>query len=351
MAISIPVYATREDIKDALDSKETARNNTRIDDELMASTLSVESQMHRKFYPQTATRYFPWPDRRSPTPSRLWLDDDELISLSSLSSGGTTIAATDYFLEPVNTGPPYTSIQIDLDSSAAFGGGSTWQRGITGVGVFGHSNNTAPAGALAEALDTSETGVDVTDSALIGIGSLIKVDSERMLVTGKASLTTGQTVITSALTASATNETVLVTSAASMIVGEMLTIDSERMLVVDITGNSLTVKRAWDGSTLAAHNTGVTIYAGRTLTVVRGACGTTAAAHDTAAAITVQVYPGLIRELCKAETVALLTGQARAWARGSGAAESEKPPVGTGLAGLRADAARAYRRKARMAAV
>ncbi len=346
MTISLPCYASREDVKAALESKETARNNARIDEHLQAASREAESLCHRRFYPEVATRYFDWPNYQYARSWRLWLDEDELISVSSLLAGGTTIASTDYFLEPVNSGPPYTHIEIDLDSSAAFESGSTHQRAIAVAGTYaGAPLRTTPGGALAEALDTSETAVDVTDSASIGIGSLINVESERMLVTGKSQLTTGQTVITTALTASAANESVLVTSAAGFTVGEVLTVDAERMLLLDITSNTLTVKRAWDGSTLAAHNTGVTIYAPRTLTVVRGALGTTAAAHDTATAITVQVYPSLVRELTIGETVELLSGHARAWAQSVSNGEGKTLPPGVGLPGLRDRVRQAHGRR------
>ncbi len=352
MAISLPCYATREDIKVALDSKETARNNARIDEHLQAASREAESLCHRRFYPEVATRYFPWPNYQYARPWRLWLDEHELASATAVVSGGTTIAAADYFLEPVNSGPPYDRVEIDLDSSAAFDSGNTHQRSIGITGTYaGAPLRTTPGGALAEALDSSETAVDVTDSASIGIGSLINVESERMLVTGKTALTTGQTVITTALTASAANESVLVTSAAGFTVGEVLTVDAERMLLLDITSNTLTVKRAWDGSTLAAHNTGITIYAPRTLTVVRGALGTTAVAHDTATAITVQVYPSLVRELTIAETVDLLTGHARAWAQSTSNGEAKTLPAGVGLPGLRARVRKAHGRQQRVAAV
>lgn len=353
MTITTPCYAWREDIKTVLDYKETARANTQIDNALQSASRSIEDICHRRFYPEIATRYFPWPNYQRARPWRLWLDENELISVSALSSGGTTIAASDYFLEPVNSGPPYASIEIDLDSSAAFGGSTTFQRGVTVTGLFaGARLATAPAGALAEALDSSETAIDVTDSAAVGIGALIAVDSERMLVTGKSALTTGQTVITTALTASAANVAVLVTSGAALSVGEPITIDSERMLIVDITGNTLTVIRAYDGSVLAAHNTGVTIYAGRTLTVIRGALGTTAAAHDTAAAVVVHAYPAPVRTLCVAETVSILLQEHAGWASGAKGSPTEAVLAETaGLPRLRKDVLRGYGRRARSAAV
>lgn len=348
-------YATREEVKAALDVKETARNNAAVDRAIESASRGVESLCHRVFYPTVATRYFPWPNYQRARPWRLWLDADELVSVTTLTSGGTVIAASDYFLEPANLGPPYTSIEIDLDSSAAFGGATTFQRSVSVLGVFsGCPADTEPAGTLAAAItDMTGTSVTVSDSASIGVGSLIKVDSERMLVTGKTSLTTGQTVQSVALTASAANESLIVTTGSAFTVGEVVTVDAERMLVVDITSNTLTVKRAWDGSTLAAHNTGVTIYAPRTLTVTRGALGTTAATHLNAAAIVRAAYPGPIRELTIAESVSSLVLERSGYQpSGSGKAATEASlDRSPGLPNLRKMVKSNYGRNIRMRAV
>lgn len=341
-------YCTREDVKSALDFKETARNNVQVDESIEAASRSVEGYLHRKFYPLAATRYFDWPDSQYRSAYRVWLDQHEIVSVTTLSSGGTTISSSDYFLRP-DDGPPFTYVEIDLASNASFGGGSTHQRDITVTGVFGYSADSVVAGATAEALDDSETGVDVTNSALIGVGDIIKVDSERMLVTEKSMITTTQTIQAS-LTASAAATTVAVTTGSSYFVGEIILLDAERMLIVDISGNNLTVKRAWDGSVLATHS-GSTVYAPRTLTVERGALGTTAAAHLTAAAITKHQVPGLVKQLTKAEALESLLQQQGGYASTQGSGSAANASIGAGLDGLRKRTYAAYGRKARMRSV
>lgn len=345
------LYATLEDVRDAPDSKESARNSGQIVRLLDAASRQIENLCARKFYPQTGTRYFDWPGPSIGTSWRLWLDENELISVTSLTAGGTTIASTDYYLEPVNSGPPYRWIEIDLSSSAAFASVSgTHQRSIVITGVWGYTADSESAGTLAEALDDSETGVDVSNSAAIGVGSVIKVDSERMLVTAKSMLTTGDTTQAS-LSAAAATVTVAVTSGANFTVGEIILIDSERMLIVDISGNNLTVQRAVDGTTLASHNSGVTIYAPRTLTVTRGALGTTAASHNTSTAISKHVVPPLVRELAVAETVNMLQQDASAYARTVGSGETEREATGAGLKGLRELVRKSHGRRMRVRAV
>lgn len=333
-----------------MDYKETARNNSQVDRAIGSASRAVEGLTHRKFYPWTGTRYFPWPNNQYARSWRLWLDADELISVSSLVSGGTTIGPLDYFLEPINEGPPYTHIEIDLNSNSAFYSGSTHQRNIAVTGVFGHSADTEPAGELAEVLDNSETAVDVTDSEVIGVGQIIQVGLERMIVTGKSMLDTGQNLGIS-LTASTANTIVAVSAGTAFHVGETVLLDSERMLVVDIAGNNLTVKRAWDGSVLAVHAVNSDIYALRTLTVQRGALGTTATTHNTATAISKHRPPELVNQLCIAEAVAGLQQQSAGYARVVGSGDGQREARGAGLVDLRAQTYTTYGRKARIRAV
>jgi len=344
-------YSTREAVKLALDSKLTARDNARVDDALLTASDTIEGFLHRRFYPELATRYFDWPPYRGGRAWRLWLEENEVISVTTLASGGETIASADYILRNFtgDSEPPYTAIELDRSSNAAFGGGDTPQQDIALTALYGHSNSEAPAGALAEALDASETAVDVTNSTIIGVGQLIRVENERMLVTEKSMLTTGQTVQTP-LTASKANVSVVVTTGSAFFVGETILLDSERMLIDDIAGNTLTVQRAWDGTVLATH-TGSTIYAPRTLTVERGALGTTAATHADATAIVKHRAPTLVRQLAVAEALVELAQMSNAYARIVGSGENAREASGRGLAQLRKQAWARYGRQARTAAI
>lgn len=346
-------YTTREEVKAELDVKETARSNARIDRAIEDASRRAEGLCQRKFFPVQATRFFDWPPRAGSTPWVLRLDDQELISLSTLASGGRVITSDEYNLEPVNSGPPYTRIEIKLSSNAALGGGDTYQRDVQGTGLWGYRNTEATTGVTAEVLDDSETAVDVdgATSAAVGIGSIVRVDSERMLVTGRTQLSTGQTLGGTGLTNQNSNVTVPVQNGAVFAAGEVILIDSERMLVEDIAGNNLTVRRAWDGSTIAAHTVGATIYAPRTLVVTRGALGTTATAHATGSAVALWVPPGPVRQLVLAEALTDLLQGRSGYARTAGSGENERETSGKGLADLRASAYTQCGRKARMRSV
>jgi hypothetical protein len=344
-------YITREAVKRSLDAKETARNDVLVDRAIEAASRSVEGFLRRTFAPTLATRYFDWPNEQYARPWRLWLTRDDLISVTSITSGGTTISSSDYFLEPNVSGPPYDRVEIDLASSAAYSGGSTHQRSVAITGLWGYTNDETTVGTVAEALDASETGVDVdgATAALVGVGSVVRVDSERMLVTGRSTLTSGQT-LQADLASNNNAVTVSVTTGSAFAVGETILIDAERMLIVDIAGNSLTVKRAWDGSVLAAH-TGSTIYAYRTLTVSRGVLGTTAATHLTSAPILRWDVPGPVAELTLAEAINNLEQAKSAYARTAGAEDNQREVAAQGLDMLRKSVFRSHGHKARIGAV
>ena len=335
-----PPYATREDVMRAMDVKLTARAARQIDRALQSASRDVDAMCHRQFYPEQATRGFDWPGSQYRPSWRLWLDDQELISLTSLASGGVSISPSDVVLYPL-AGPPYNRIETNLGSSAAWGGGSTHQGDISVTGLFGYSLDETTVGALAAAVaTTTATTLTVTGaaSAELGVGSVLRADDERMLVTNRTMADTGQNVGGAGLTAQQNSVSLTVADGAAFAVDEVLLIESERMLVVDIAGNTLTVKRSGDGSTLAAHAAGADIYAPRTLTVQRGALGTTAAAHADATPVVRWDPPGLVQDLVIAEAVNRLTNEQAGYARtrktGDGGT-SERAMDQTALAALR----------------
>jgi len=299
-------YSTREGVKAAVGIA-GADLDSLIDSYIEAASEDIESFLGRRFIPETAIKYLRWPPRIGGG-YVLELTDLDLIAVTllqaaALDSSPTTIAAADYFLEPVNSGPPYTRIEIDQSSSAAFLSGETAQRSIAITGRWGYCEDTKAAGALAEADDGSETALDVSDSSLIGVGDTILVGTEAMFVSGKTLKdTTANTA--AVLTASKAETTIAVNTGTLIKAGETITIDSERMFVESISANNLTVQRAYDGSVLASHVNPSDVYAPRTLTVVRAVNGTTAAAHADLAAIVKYAPPADIREYCGAVAIA-----------------------------------------------
>lgn len=353
-------YCTRESVQDAFDVREAAHRSTQIDEAIASASDDIDGWLNRHKHglaPRTATRYFRWPKKDGGGATNLWLDENELISVTTLTAGGTAIAASDYFLEPVNSGPPYRNIELDLDSQASFTNSGTAQRAIAITGLWGIHNDQKTAGALESAVgSTSTTTIDVTRGDLVGVGSILTVGTERMLVTGKGTLDSTQN-LASAMNALKNDQTVDVADGSLFFVGELILIDSERMRITDITGNNLTVIRAYDGSTLAAHLIAADVYVYRRLTVERGALGSTAATHLDAASVTVWAVPDLARDLCKAEAITRLEQEFSAYGARVYSDEAERDSSGTevvsgrGLTDLRKACARRYKRKFRKAAI
>lgn len=355
-------YCTREDVTGALDVKLTARNYRQVDRAIESGARSLEGLLHRKFRPEVKTLYFDWPSPPYTAPSwRLWLDGNEIISVANLTAGGTVISSSDYFLEPANSGPPYRRIEIDRSSSAALAAGSTSQRAIEAAVLAGYRNDEEQVGDLTSSLDAdvTDTASATWTSAYVGVGDVLRIDSERLIVTEKTMVDSTQNLGGSGLTAQASSVTVTVTDGTAFAVGVVLRIDSERMLVVDKAGNDLTVKRAWDGTVLAAHSAGADIYTLTGIELARAQLGTTLAAHSSGADIYRHLVPGLVRELNVAEAINTLQQEASGYSRRSGVGEERgggrlgtvQEASGRGLDDLRDQVYAAFGRKARMGAV
>jgi hypothetical protein len=355
-----PWYVTRDTVKDALDVKATARSDRQVDRAIEAASRTVEGVCHRRFYPWSGTRRFDWPNSQRARPWRLWLDANELISITMLVAGGVTIPSSDYLLYPTD-GPPYNRVEIDLSSSAAFASGATHQQAIVITGVWGYRADEEQIGSL-----TSNLDADITDTASVtwtvtdlGVGDILRVDDERLIVTARTMSDSGQNTA-GALSASAADVTVPVADGTAFGAGSVLLVGAERMLVVDVAGNNLAVKRGWDGSVLAAHSSNSDVYSLAGMDVDRAQLGTTLAAHLSGAAVYRHTVPGLVRDATAALALAQVLGEQSGYARPesksapSGSATSSRPrsqETGRGVASALCDLYDAYGRKARTRAV
>ncbi len=352
MTITTPCYASREDIKSALDIKQTARNDAQIDRAVEAASRTVDGFMHRVFYTTDTTKFWDWPNFQFAYPWRIWFDQSDIadvtVNVPVVTSGGHVISNANIFWGHPQYSPPFTYMELNRSSSESFGRGSTPQRDVAITATYGFGIDTSPGGVLAVALtDTTGTSVTVTNGAAVGVGNSIKVDSERMIVTGRGNVSTGQTQQGSgAGTVNVSDNILAVTDGSKFFVNEIITLDAERMFVIDVTGNNVMVKRGWDGTILSAH-TGATVYASRLLTVLRSAQGTPAATHLISAPVGVHTVPSLIRQLTVGEATVELTLEQGAYATTLGSGPSKETGIGHGLDALRNQAFALYGRKAR----
>lgn len=350
MAVTEPCSVTREAVKKALDVKMTARSDDDVDRAIQAASRAVEGQLHRRFYPIDATHFWDWPNYQYRSPWTLDFDKWELAAVptadDAVTTGGQPIPLAECFFEPVNEGPPFTYLELNRSTTAAFGVGPTPQRDIAITGTFGYDVVATPAGTLSAALtDTTGTLVSVANGAAAGVGDVILVDGERMLLSDKAAVASGQ-IQQGSLAASGADQVIGVSSGAGFFVGEVLILDAESVLVTGTAPASVTVKRAWDGTTLATHSAAV-IYAFRSWTVTRGAFGTSTATHLISAPITRYVVPSLVQQYALAEAENNLLQGLSGYARTVGSADNTRPVSGQALADIRAQAYAAHGRKGR----
>jgi hypothetical protein len=323
-----PFYATVEQLQAAADIKSTSNETDRLRRLLDSASRKVEQRCHRHFYPLTEVRTY----HLTSGGAGFWLNSD-LLSFTAATEDGTAVVVADIEVSPAAA--PYSWIGLSgVD--------------ITITGDWGYSNDTTPAGALAEALDASETGVDVTDSSLVGIGDLLICESEKMIVTHKTLLDTTANLAAD-LTAVVSDNEVTVNTGSLVKAGEVITIDAERMRVLSISGNDLQVVRAFDGSPIAAHTGTLDVYAPRTLTVERGAAGSTAATHSDTTVLTRNVAPAVVSEATLAEALVAYAQETSAYARVIGSGDNQRESGGVGLEAARKELTR-YRR-VRMASI
>jgi hypothetical protein len=365
IVIDRPCYATREEVTRALDVRAAAYNNPQVDRQIEMASDSVEDTCKRIFYPQYQTRYFDWPNFQYSYPWVLWLDQHEMADQPTLFVTGAllpspvVIPVGNYIMRPINDGPPYTWVELRRDQNSSFGYNSTPQLDIALTGPFGYWTKTKSAGSLAVAMtDTTSTTCTVTEGDTPGVGDVMVVDTERMIVQDKQPISTGVTF--NAFTTSSAADNQWTFPSGTWYAGEVIQCDFERMRILQVVGSTMTVKRAWDGTVLTSHTSG-TVYADRQLTVTRGACGTTAATHLINAPVSVGAYPGLVKQLAIAEAIIGLTQEPNAYAfdletrsrtmqavyGGTGHGQQREPAIGIGITDLRDRCAARFGRQMR----
>jgi hypothetical protein len=169
----------------------------------------------RRFYPRVETRYY---DHQESYQLRL---DDDLLEVTTLKTdeGDDTVSAADYWPMAGNSYgvTPYSRIVLKTTTTTPLTYSTIRRRANQVTGIWGYHTDWANAWALAattaEALDATETGIDVADVAGLEAGMLLRVDTEYLYLSG-----------------------------------------------VDGSANELTVTRGANGSTAATHTTSASVY-------------------------------------------------------------------------------------------
>lgn len=353
-------YAFREQVMSSLEIRNMTRARKLIDAKLEAGARSIEGLTHRRFYPERKTVTFDWPNYQMADPWELQLENNDLISVNTLTVAGVVIPPTDFFLRRWDNidEPPYSMIQMNLASNSSFAGGVTFQRAINVNGIFGDkdTDTSVPSGSLGGGINSSVTTLIINPSGgnyPVGVGSIVLIGTERLVLTNRFMSDTAQNLQIS-MSADKSVKTVAVTDGTAFAIEETILIDAERMRIEDIAGNNLIVTRAVDSPTLASHTSPADIFALRTFTARRAALGTTAAAHslnDPIYAHQFEALSPLINELNIAETVVMLEQNASAYARVVGSGSTQREAVGKGLEDLRCQVYTEHGRKGRVRAI
>lgn len=327
-------YCTRERVAAAADIKSPAWLDGEIDAAIEAASRNVDGLVRRgdqtrpAFAPWSGTIEFDWPSLANNGTYRFWLGPHSLLSMSAVTSGGENVlpAALGY---PPQYGPPYEALDLDQSTADVFTTATgIGQRSLSITGVWSATpiNETGSAAwVLTGSMDASVGSVGIL--AQLGVGSLIRVGSERMIVTDRSWTATADTCT---ITASMADMSLAVANGAAYVRGDTLLAGAERLRVRDIAGNTLTVQRAADGSALAAHS-GATIYALRTVGLTRGALGTTAASHAQGDPVFVYRYPSAVEQLAVAYALDQRAQETSAYARTVGSGDGESNASGAGL--------------------
>lgn len=246
-----------------------------------------------QFIPVTETRSF---DGKGTL--NLWID--ALLAITTVTDDGTALGASDYVPYPLMKhwpNGPYSRLTIDPDSAR-----SVWtdeEDVIEIAGRWGLYEEAIATGATVQSnpLAAGGTSLVVSNGAKAGVGMVLKIESEQLLVTASEAPT--DTTANLAEDLDNSEEEWDLSSAASINVGEILRVDFEQAKVLDKVSNTVAVKRGWNETKIVAHTTAADVYAYRTFTVKRGCNGTTDAAHVQGTAISRYIPPFDVNWLCR----------------------------------------------------
>lgn len=326
-------YASMTEVQRAADIPSSALSDARLRPVMDQATDAVRENCQRDFEPLIDTRWFRWPQDVAQDPGLLRLGRHELISVTGIINGdgsAVDLSGCKLITEGVgDVGPPYNAI----DYVGGWTQNANWSARSIGVtGLYGFKD--VELSATTTVSNLTGTTVDVADSSELGVGSLIRIATERLVIRRRGWLTASNSVAIN-LPAEESADSFTVTNGSAFNIGEWVLLGTEQMEIVDIASNTLLVHRAINGSALAVHTAVTTVQVNRRLTVYRAALGTSAV--DTLTGATVQLFqwPGLISQQCKAEALQIIQQDSASYGSRAGSGQGEMPLAVRALPELR----------------
>lgn len=163
-------YLGLDDFKADLGISGTAQDAT-LGRAIERASKWLDGMARRVFLPTYAAKVFDVPDGGM----SLWLYDD-LDALISISDGGGALAATDYALYPANSLP---RAAVDLVSSRTWAWSTSKRAAITVTGWWGYPTSLVAVGSLAVELSASATSFTLAGCQA---GWMLRADDELMHV-------------------------------------------------------------------------------------------------------------------------------------------------------------------------
>ena len=170
-------YCTLDALKSEL-NETTGTNDARLSRYIAQSSRAIEQYTRRTFIPITATKYFDAPRDGC----KLFLQDDDLLTLTTLSDDIGTITSTYYWLYPLNLSPKHTILLDTDDLGRAFWYNEDPNKAIVATGTWGYTDDYVATGAALNGAVSSTTATAVSLSAAVEVGWTLLVDSEAMFV-------------------------------------------------------------------------------------------------------------------------------------------------------------------------
>ena len=186
-------YTTRNAVLDLLRVTSTDAPDDSVIDALIAqASRYIDQKTGRTFYPRVETRLYDVP---SPMSRELWINDDDLLAVVTLTNGDTTVlTTTDYFLLPRNDYPKY-AIVIKESSSVIWETDSNndSEGAISLAAIYGFRQQYGTRGFVtganlneASGLNAADTTFTMVSGANFASGQLIKCENELMYILGVA---------------------------------------------------------------------------------------------------------------------------------------------------------------------
>jgi hypothetical protein len=177
-------YADLNTLKSRLDEEGRTDQDAKLLPVAEAVSAQIDKYCRRTFVLKTATRYFDGAET-------LRISDLITATTIKIDLGGdgifeTTLASSDYLLQPYNDYPKTRVIMSHMGNYGDFADGIP--RGVEIAGVWGYAETATPyagAGTLGAAITTT-AGTEITLSAghTVSAGHTIRIGTEDMYVTG-----------------------------------------------------------------------------------------------------------------------------------------------------------------------